>query len=619
MDIRDAKLLLNNLLDRIVTDPKTGQHSLPGIITPKEFEALHMAFGRKIKKQPLVGDASQLAVNTEKSPTEEQVKATKVAATDPEPEQTVQEGEKSPPAEKILDVKSEATGAEAVPIEKQAPKQLPKPKRPSLKLNLQSLQYKNSQDPEIKMCLDFGTAMSKAFASKIKDGELSDTLLLKLGYRASNGKSIDIYPVPSSLWIRDDGKIFMGGQAVDFSMEAGPDKNRARLDSLKRALNQGMRETTPFNDLMGKDLNPTDVELSLGDAIILYLGFLTDLACTELSERYGYSRYVRRNFGLPSWAPERREWGENLLKNMLARAQIVADTFHGKWQGGLDIEDAWTVLRKIEELEALPEYLIDQGVTEPLAVASSKMQEDEPFRGLAMVVDVGAGTSDFALFVMVKIPERELFNGFPVLGCNQSLHMAGDTLDNALYQYIFSKTGLTINDPNHPRVSRHLRMQVRKLKEDLFRDGDCIANLINGDRVIVSLEDFLQLESVQRFSANLKDKFNEIINGMEHGIAKHYAPSGLSIILTGGGATLPMVTELAKGTVSPHGVNLRKVKMDLVPEDFSTDAELAEVYLQMAVAVGGCMPHIMDEKTAVAKMDIPTGKFVLKANPITGN
>ncbi|MDA3970514.1 MAG: hypothetical protein PF442_04125 [Desulfobulbaceae bacterium] len=596
MDKNIAELLLKNLLSRVVIDSETGQGTLSGVLSAMEIEALQVAL--ELFTTPEATDLQKII--TPAPPIDKKTKPKE------EPKIEVELGGDEEKDESELEVKIETESVSQV-----------KP-RAEIKLNLASLEFKSPQDREITMCLDFGTAMSKAFAAMAEDGELVENLLLKLGHRASNGESKDIYPVPSSLWISNNGDIFLGEEAINLSLQSDSFDNRERFDSLKKVLILGLKQSTPFQQPMSASLNPTDVPLSMGDAIIIYLGFLTDLACTELEEAHDCSRYVVRNFGLPSWDQERREWGEKLLQKMLIKAQIVADTFHGQWKDGLNIYDVKSVLDKIDKLEELPSYLVSQGVTEPLAVASSKLQEDEPFRGLAMVVDVGAGTSDLALFVVVKDLERNLFNGFPVEGCNQSLRQAGDVLDTALQQMIMEKSGIRDNDPDRPYVVKHLRMQVRALKEDLFRDGDCAVNLINDTRVIVDRDEFLQHETVLRFKKNLAEKFDAVLKPMKEGVVRQYGKDGISIALTGGGATLPMVTELADGVILAHGINIPKDKMALVPEEFNYDPELALVYPQLAVAIGGSMPNIIDEKRIVQDMSSYAGGFVLARNPISG-
>lgn len=650
MDKKTAKLFLDNLLARVVIDPETGQRTLEGILTPKEFEALEMA-------SALLEESESIEVTSPVIPEPEPTAEPEpVQASEPEPDseaESASELEPEPEAESEQESEPESV-PEPEPEQEQEPDnetnlepeaelefepapesepestaetvaELDEESEPGpeeeqeITLNLRSITFDAPQNPSMRMCLDFGTAMSKAFASDIEGDEITEGLKLKLGHRASGGTSKDIYPVPSSLWIAEDGKIYMGEEAIARSLHSDPSGNRQRFDSLKRELILGMKESSPFQETMNQSLNPTDCPLSNGDAITLYLGYLTDLACTEMEEAHQCSRYVLRNFGLPSWAPERRVWGEEILRTMLVKAQIVADTFHSKWENGVSIHAVKSVLEKIDNLDKLPDYLVAQGITEPLAVGSSRLRQNEPSRGLVMVVDVGAGTSDLALFVVVENPERKLFNAFPIQGCNQSLHMAGDTLDSAMLQTILKKAGIKSHDHDYPSIFQLLRRQVRSLKEDLFRDGYCTVNLVNGARVRIDRDEFLRQDSVNRFKMRLEEKFEDVLKAMNKGLAQHFGQGGLSVVLTGGGATLPMVRELAVGAFSVHSTHIRKDEVPLVPEDFEYDAELATVYPQLAVAIGGTMPFLIDEKYTIDDIDIPQGKFTLNRTQVSGS
>ncbi len=176
---------------------------------------------------------------------------------------------------------------------------------------------------------------------------------------------------------------------------------------------------------------------------------------------------------------------------------------------------------------------------------------------------------------------------------------AGDTLDKAMQQAILKKADIQSQDSEYPYIIQHLRMQLRTLKEDLFRDGYCNVNLVNGGRVRVELDEFLRQSSVNAFGEKLAEKFEDVLKVIGKGIANRFGPDGLSVVLTGGGATLPMVKQLASGTYSIHNVQIKKDEVPLVPEEFEYDTELATVYPQLAVALGGTMPFLIDEKYSI--------------------
>lgn len=551
-----AKCFLESLIERIVTDPETGQKSLPGNLSKYEVDSLNVAL--------------QLLGGT--------------------PPPRVIEG--NIPADVT------ATPDEPAPEEVTVPAQ---PVEPHVELNLDSLDRENPENEDILLCLDFGTAMSKAFAVRYEEDFVLENLPLQLGKRAFL-ETLNIYPVPSSIWIDDEGYVFFGERAIALSLqdESG---TRQRLDSLKKELIQGVVAGDPMKASLPKEINPTDINVSRGEAITVYLAFLTDLACTELAETHHRSRYVLRRYALPSWDKGRRKWGEDILKEMLTKAQIIADTFQGRWDEGIHVSEIKAVLKKINELETLPTYLIGDGITEPLAAGTSRVRQDEKSNGLVLVADIGAGTSDFALFIVIEDPNREVFGAWPIEGCNQTLHQAGDLLDRVLHQAIMSKANVDASDENDAYVSANLRREIRQYKETLFQEETCSVTLSNGERVTINLEEFLNSPQVERFSELLRSKCDEVLSLVPEDIGKKYSGQSITYVLTGGGATLPMVEALTEGAAMVGGTRMNKIKAELLPDDIYGNKELAFVYPQLAVAIGGAHPDPIDERKAISQLN----------------
>jgi molecular chaperone HscA len=179
-----------------------------------------------------------------------------------------------------------------------------------------------------------------------------------------------VFPVSSTLFISRNGRVHFGHEAIKESLnDVG--YGRLRFDSPKQHMSRGDFDHV-IKQVVGKDINPTQFEFTKGDLITLYLSFLTDLACSELAQQ-GVSRYVLRRFAMPCWQMERADWADRQMKEMLAKAQILADTFSSKWAGGLDAAVVRGTLDALGQLGKLPEYLIDQGVLEAIAAASSSL------------------------------------------------------------------------------------------------------------------------------------------------------------------------------------------------------------------------------------------------------
>jgi molecular chaperone HscA len=424
--------------------------------------------------------------------------------------------------------------------------------------------------------------MSKAFAMA---GD-QEPVELALGVRAG----AQGYPVESSIFITDDGMLLFGPQAV-INGAAAAETGRARFDSPKARLSMGEQgEVDKIN--LGVEINPTDTLLSEGEMITLYLGYLTDLAVSELEAR-GYSRYTRRRFARPCWPDARNVWAEPLLRRMLAQAQILADTFKSRWQPGIPIKEAKAVLAKVKELAAVPEYLLDQSIPEPVAAAASLMLRDEAQRELFMVIDVGAGTTDFGVFMLQNNPDKDVCLTRIVPGTIEYLPEAGNRIDDLLKFYVLDSEGIDPGSTEGKHNKTYLDSRIRLYKESLFRDGIVEVTLANHTRVVVEREAFLNSARVLSFAKRLSEKIEHVLGAVGDGYLDLLARTELKVVLTGGGASLPLITALAKGVIEIKGRKIMRVPTPSVPTWIEESyPQFAPQYPQMAVAIGGAAPEL---------------------------
>ena len=547
MDQSTAALLLENLLDRIEFDASTGKCRL-GTMSSKEKTALEFALAA-------IGGISPSGPIT-------------VAVSFPtSPDETEPVTAASPIADKVAEPQPEVQCIA------------------NITLDIRSLERTIPENPGVILCLDFGTAMSKAFAMQGDEKPIE----LALGVRAgSNG-----YPVDSSIFIADDGLLMFGPQAVAkgaLATEAG----RVRFDSPKARLSMGEQgEIDKIN--VGQEINPTSTVLSEGELITLYLGYQTYLAVTEL-ESQGFSRYTRRRFARPCWSEDRNRWAEPLLRRMLAQAQILADTFQGRWQSGIPVTDAKVALCKLKELSSVPEYLLDQGIPEPVAAAASLMLRDEAQREIFMVIDVGAGTTDFGVFLLQHNPEKGVCLTRIIPGTIEYLPEAGNRVDDLLKFYVLDSEGIDPGSAEGKHNKTYLDSRIRLYKETLFREGIVEVTLANHTRVLVDRDNFLKSTRVQSFAQRLEGKIEKVLGVVGEGYLDLLSKTDLKVVLTGGGASLPMVMNLAKGVVEVKGRKIMRKPTAVVPAWIEeTYPQFASQYPQLAVAIGGAAPDLPEQ------------------------
>ena len=511
------------------------------------------------------------------------------------------------------------------------------PKPVEYRIDTTVLELSEAQEPAWILCLDFGTAMSKAFACRTVSDSILDELEIddldpldlplgeadrSAGEGGPTGYGIDgsVYAVVSSVWIDDTGLMYAGAGALDRGKAAQyAGTARERLDSIKQQISQipagyGLESTghAPEMKLLGRAVNPTSVKPTYLEAITFYLGYLTDLAVIQLEERIG-ARYVKRRFTLPWWKEERqRNWGAELIAHALVRAQMLADTFRGRWNGGIHVEEVKAVLGLAAQYDDRLMWLLDRNDSEnvaplarwgsgleALAAASGRVWADRSARELMLVVDVGAGTTDLSLFLVVQAQKRK---AFPVLPCGVAVKQAGDSLDSRLLEELLNKAHVGEDPRVRERMRDGLRLRgVRQIKERLFQTGLVRETLDNDETVDLTLEQFLGSDAVKSFERTICNAIQTLLDDVHDSWYSANRDAGITLVLTGGGCNLPMIQNLKnkRWTIGGRSVKCRLAKEvpDFVAQRFRK--EFAREYPQLAVAMGGAMPLLLDERRAL--------------------
>lgn len=471
---------------------------------------------------------------------------------------------------------------------------------PGVELNTAVLRLSESPAPDWRLCLDFGTAKSKAFAATTDEQE-PERLELPIG-KADEDLDQSVYAVSSSVWIGDDGRLFAGSAAVRSGMEYDNSSatNRRRLDSLKQEISQVSHDGS-VSRILPPEVDPTST-LTFRDVLTFYLAYLTDLATTELEHdaRIG-TRYVQRRFTAPRWADEQRQWAGDLIGSSLANGQLLADTFHGDWGKGIPVDVIKHAVESAGDYKAQLEWLLEPGMKagmlEPLAAASERLWNDSEAREVMLVVDVGAGTTDFSLFLARQSSDQEFHRAWPIEPGSKTIRQAGDTLDSLLLAEIMRKANLGGDRGLLERVRADLQLRnLRRLKEALFETGEItVDNLVNDATVTLARDEFLKSEGVKNFETLISRTIQELLDEVHASWAK---AENITFVLTGGGCKLPMVRSLVDKEWKIGGTTLRcRLAVD-VPDRMaaSYSDEFIRDYPILAVAMGGALPMRLDER-----------------------
>lgn len=214
-----------------------------------------------------------------------------------------------------------------------------------------------------------------------------------------------------------------------------------------------------------------------------------------------------------------------------------------------------------------------------------------------MVIDVGAGTTDFGLFKVHYEPATKVNGSVEAEGSARVVTEAGNHLDELLMHFVLHKAGITQEDTIWTNIFGALQREIRSYKETLFNEGEVIISLLNSDIVEVTLDEFLSLEPIEEFGEQLKLTVEDIFDSIDKSWVRSIPQGRLGVVLTGGGAQLPMIKALANRTItSKHGtLNLQEAVQ--FPHWLSEDyPELEDDYGRIAVSLGGAREQLVQRR-----------------------
>lgn len=456
------------------------------------------------------------------------------------------------------------------------------------------------------LCLDFGTAMSKATVVRLVDsapeeGDTGETIhVLRLG---EPGDQLRVHEsmLVSSVFIDDEGLVWFGQKAVDASRLEAAAGRRRRLDNIKRRLSEdGLAE------LLENEENPTDLDATYEQIVLAYLAFYLWTVSSCLKDE-GFARNTLRRFALPCLNLEKHRSVAQLLTQLLAEAQVIADSLGASIHQGVPLLDLLRLEEDVRSLQLRVDF-IREAITEPLGVAGSLFSWTRLVDGLALIVDIGAGTSDLGLYRLKIVPGGSTTSAFEVKDSSRGLPRAGNYLDNILVEHVLGTAGITRDHPRWLNIRSGLQLDIRERKETLFNESSVVVQLLDGSTVEVGLEEFLELEPVVAFGQQLRDAVRGVLEDVSSTFIDWVLgdPSRrVAIVLTGGGSALPMVRDLKEiqdGMMEVHG---RRVPVVLAPtfpmwlQDEYMDLE--DDYPRIAVSLGGARQVVLNLSGVLAQ------------------
>jgi len=547
------RILIENLLARVVSDVNGGMH-LPGVLTNCELQALRAVTAK-------LGDPVAESCDPEFAPVVTSI-----------PFDADYEEPAAPKPVTVENIELDRSVLDMPPVE------------------------------GMRLCLDFGTAMSKA--TLVQDGDLEQIHVLELG-RPGDQEEISAVMLISSVYIDNNGRIWFGKSAVDRSLLEGGDGSRQRLDNIKRRLSED-----GFDEIVSPLFNPSSISVTYGEMILAYLMFMT-WATNRALEEEGYPRNIPRRFAMPCFPSGKSREVSHTLRRLLGDAQILADTFSSTITSGIPVSDFAKAITTLRKSRPSSYPFVTEDLTEPLGVAGALLSWQNRVDMLAMVIDVGAGTSDLSLYRILVDPSRKLNAAHEVLGSTRGITEAGNYLDGVLVEFFLKKACITSSDPHWIAARSKLLLNIRDYKETLFNDGFVFITLPNVGDVQVELDEFKEIDAVRGFGKSLKDAMTEILESVDASFVDWILASPsryLTVALTGGGASLPMVQELARGVINVRGRTVPIQAALPFPRWLQDEYPELEVdFARIAVSLGGARKQLVQRgaNASITGGDVP--------------
>lgn len=440
----------------------------------------------------------------------------------------------------------------------------------------------------VHLCLDLGTAFSKA--SAWGTGTVGLPRPLRIAEAVDQGGD---YTVPTAVCISTRGRLYFGQEALE---QGRTNTNSSAFIGLKQYLTH--EPVGPLDRVMlPNEYNPTRANVAIRQAISLYMAFLSRAAAGCVS---GES-IEGKTLTMPVLTGERNVNMKNELRLAAYYGWELSRDDDLGWDGSsLDLNEALHLLRRLERRR--PRHT-DMPVTleEPLAVMASRMATYTPSerrRRIYMVVDVGAGTTDFGLFVSGNVDDN--VGVYALTGSTYSLPIGGNDIDNALIECVLDKSSLSQN--RRPIVKASLREQVRSLKEMLMlKEDDNEPMLFPDAGVELTKQEFMDSRPLLAIRSKIKSKFNASLEKIDVSwlaLASEVKPEGLSVFFVGGGGRLPFLRDIVPLN-RPQSYNRSpQFYFSVADHDpsWAREAEMRRswqqirrIFPQMAVSLGGAV------------------------------
>lgn len=437
-----------------------------------------------------------------------------------------------------------------------------------------------------RICIDFGTALSKASVC------LDPTLPLEVGVKplpiGAVARAEHPLLTPSVLYV-DDGRLYFGQNALE-QARRDSESTRDPLLSFKTVLGASNVHAALLQKIK-PSVDPSGTLLQR-DALVLYLAYLDQLIREALDLAPNMPPGVanaKRRYTSPVWRPGGGT--DHVFEAIFNEAAAVSLRFGGELlaPGGLSLTHCKDALERASQAPGDGKF--ETGVFEPHAAAAASLAfTNQPTRYI-LVFDMGAGTTDFAAFDFDESTEPPALS--EIKDARQCRALAGDEIDRILIDLYLRKRGDKLRG-DEARVLRATKLAARELKRELFTLGRCSLGAGWGG-VTLKLTDLLEDANFRAFQDALRDSIAASLAPVLARAEATRTPT-VDVVLAGGGSHLPFLVDLVKSAamLRPSRVGLRVFPLSPASRLYDgIDPSLRDVFPQIAMSVGGALVEMM--------------------------
>ena len=188
--------------------------------------------------------------------------------------------------------------------------------------------------------------------------------------------------------------------------------------------------------------------------------------------------------------------------------------------------------------------------------------------------------------------------------------VAGNAVDERLRRFIEQK--YNVGGYNSRLIGddlaffrSELALRLRRIKEELLSTGGYRGAIGREVRLDLASDEFLRFGEMADLEKALREERDDALGAIGHGLLETLSKTGqtlrVNVMLTGGSSRLPMFAALATGDIVVKGTRIHLSTIDALPRWVARrgDEALISVFPQCAVAIGGTVEHLPEDRGSV--------------------